>query len=86
MSNKKVLNDESLDKVSGGDIKEGGERVLVRNYIMLAKDQGWDLGKTIEYFTDCWIRNSDFKQHYTDGKSSDFDAAISFIKNNFDKY
>ena len=85
MSNKKEIVDEELDKVSGGDIKDGGFAYLDRYYIYLAKDKGWGVNELVDYFTEAWMRNCLFKTSYTDGKSSDYDAAVSYIRNNFDK-
>ena len=86
MSNKKELIDDALDKIVGGAIKEGGYEVLIRNYILCSKDAGWDVNQAVDFFTDAWIRNSDFKQNYTDGKSQDMFDAIDFIRNNYDNY
>ena len=84
MSIKQELIDELLNSINGGAIKEGGYRELYRNYILCSKDVGWDVNEAVAFFTDCWMRNSNFKQHYTDGTSRDFDEAVAYIRNNYD--
>ena len=85
MSIRQELIDEIVDHINGGTIKKEGYRQLYRNYILCSKDAGWDVNQAVDFFTDCWMRNCLFKTSYTDGKSSDYDEAVAYIRNNYDK-
>ena len=75
-----ALNDELLDKVSGGALKEADEDEIV-NWLRLRKDMGSKLSEIIEQVTNEYNNKIDYYDLVdTDGKHVGLDDLIKYVE------